>query len=314
MPPNRGYVGGKFALELGDESPFAGWLYSAEGGQYYSEVVQEKLGPSEIVNKHIGGVKYEPITISCGAGMSNAFDKWIEKSLAHDYQRKNGAILTCDYDHNLMSSIHFYEALLTEIGFPGVDANSKDPAKMTLKFQPERCVWKKEPGNQKIVAGGSSGAPINTGIQKLWTMRDFKFQVDGALEPTDKIAKIEPITIKQSTVDHYIGNMRDAFVEPGHLEYPNLTFSMSESHADKMMKWAEDFIQSGNCGQEHEKSAHLVMYASDLKTEILTLDFANVGVFKYTPDKLEAGGEQVRRIKFECYVERIDATFKKKWA
>src|SRR5947209_5818745 len=64
----RGYVAGKFALEL--DGIHAGWLYTASGGFPSSDVVTEKLGTDHIIKKHIAGVKYEPIVIQFGPGMS----------------------------------------------------------------------------------------------------------------------------------------------------------------------------------------------------------------------------------------------------
>src|ERR1043165_10211313 len=71
----RGFAAGKFALEL--DGVHAGWIHSAEGGHAYADVVTEKQGPDGIVHKHLAGVKYEDIAITCGAGMSKAFFEWI---------------------------------------------------------------------------------------------------------------------------------------------------------------------------------------------------------------------------------------------
>ena len=42
----RGYTAGKYGLEL--DGQFAGWIYSAEGGDATSDVVLERLGPDNI--------------------------------------------------------------------------------------------------------------------------------------------------------------------------------------------------------------------------------------------------------------------------
>ena len=64
----RTYTAGKFALEL--DGLFAGWVFSTEGGNATGDVVVEKVGEDHIERKHIGGVKYEDITVTCGTGMS----------------------------------------------------------------------------------------------------------------------------------------------------------------------------------------------------------------------------------------------------
>src|SRR5215216_2045558 len=51
--------------------------------------------------------------------------------------RKNGAIITADYEGKELSRLSFHNALITEIGFPALDASSKDTAKMSIKITPE---------------------------------------------------------------------------------------------------------------------------------------------------------------------------------
>src|SRR5438105_15652992 len=99
----RGYVAGKYGVEL--DGIMAGWVWSAEGGHATSDVVLEKIGPDHIQKKHIAGVKYEDITISCGTGMSKGFYTWIQSSFLHNYQRKNGAIIGDDYNFHELSRL-----------------------------------------------------------------------------------------------------------------------------------------------------------------------------------------------------------------
>ncbi len=129
---NRAYVAGKYGIEL--DGVVAGWVWSVEGGHATSDVVVEKLGCDHIQKKHIAGVKYEDITVSCGTGMSREFYNWIKASFDHNYQRKNGAVITADYNYKEYTRLSFFHALITEIGFPALDAASKDAAKMTVKF------------------------------------------------------------------------------------------------------------------------------------------------------------------------------------
>src|SRR5262249_54295271 len=133
--PARAYVAGKYIVEL--DKVAAGWVQSVEGGYAYSEVVDEKIGFDHVVHKHIAGVKYEDITISCGTGMTKAFYDWVKATFGHKYNRKDGAIVTADFNHNEISRMTFYHALISEIGFPALDASSKDAAKMTIKISPE---------------------------------------------------------------------------------------------------------------------------------------------------------------------------------
>src|SRR5581483_11295620 len=92
----RAYTAGKYAIEL--DGIEAGWVSSVEGGNASSDVVVEKVGADHIAKKHIAGVKYEDITVNCGTGMSKGFYDWIKASFDHNYVRKDGAIITADFN------------------------------------------------------------------------------------------------------------------------------------------------------------------------------------------------------------------------
>jgi phage tail-like protein len=302
----RGYVAGKYGIEL--DGINAGWVSSVEGGQATSDVVSEKVGPDHIVHKHIAGVKYEDISVSCGTGMSKGFYDWIKASFDHNYQRKDGAIITADYNYTEYTRLTFFKALITEIGFPALDAASKDPAKMTVKFSPEYTRMQAQKGNS------ISGAFKNDqAIQKRWLPSNFKLQID-KLDCT-RVNKIEAITIKQKVVDNPTGELRDYEREPAHLEIPNLVVTLSESHSKEFYDWHEDFVIRGNNGDNMERGGSLTYLAPDLKTELFTITFEHLGIFKLTPEKVEAGSENIRRVKAEMYCEDMKFEYKSSaWA
>ena len=128
----------------GSGRQFAGWISSIEGGHATSDVVVEKLGADMIQHKHLAGVKYEDITVNCGTAMSKAFYSWIQASLDRKHARNDGAIITADYDQKEVGRLDFFHALITEVGFPALDAASKDAAKMTVKFAPEYTRMKRQ--------------------------------------------------------------------------------------------------------------------------------------------------------------------------
>src|SRR6185503_6319935 len=116
----RGYTAGKYGIEL--DSINAGWVSSVEGGMATSDVVVEKIGGDLYQKKHIAGVKYEEISVSCGTGMSKGFYDWIKASFDCKYQRKNGAVIAADYNYKAITRLDFFNALISEIGFPALDA------------------------------------------------------------------------------------------------------------------------------------------------------------------------------------------------
>jgi len=64
-------------------------------------------------------------------------------------------------------------------------------------------------------------------------------------------------------------------------------------------------VIDGNCGEDQEKGGTLEYLAPDQQTVLFTLTFSNLGIFKITPDKMEAGAEGIRRAKVEMYCENI---------
>jgi phage tail-like protein len=304
----RGYVAGKYGVEL--DGIMAGWVWSAEGGHATSDVVAEKLGPDHIIKKHIAGVKYEDISIQCGTGMSKGFYEWIKASFDHKYERKNGAIIAADYNYKEHSRLTFNMGLITEIGFPALDAASKDAAKMTIKVSPEYT-------RQSTTTGGPSISgkyAIDPGKQKKWLPANFRLKIDGLEEPCSRVNKIEAITVKQKVVENPVGELRDYEKEPAHLEVPNLVITFPESHAKPFYDWHDDFVIKGNNGDDKEKSGTLEYLTPNLQEVLFTLTFKHLGIFKLTPEKVEAGNENIRRVKAEMYCENMQFKYNASWA
>jgi phage tail-like protein len=290
----RSFTSGKFAIEL--DGKIAGWLISAEGGHAVGDVVTEKIGPDHIQRKHIGAVKYEDITISCGSATSRALEGWVKSVLQRDVQRHDGAIVSVDQQLREVGRLTFSNAVITEIGFPALDAGSKDAAKLTVKFAPE--MTRRNAGSGKTLA-----AP---GVEKRWTSRDFKLEIDG-LDCTH-VNKIEALTVKQKVTENAVAEQGDS-LDVAAVEIPNLVITLSESTADSFYDWHEDFLIRGNNGQEQEKGGQLTWLQANRLGEIGKLTFRHLGIFKLAAEKVEAASENIRRVKVEMYCEDMALNF-----
>jgi phage tail-like protein len=304
----RAYVAGRYGIEL--DGIKAGWVWSVEGGHATSEVVQEKTSADHIIKKHLAGVKYEEISVQCGTGMSKAFYQWMKDSFDHKYSRKNGAIIAADYNYKEHSRLTFTNALITEIGFPALDAASKDAAKMTIKFKPEITRQTQRAGGPSIAGQFEN----KQSVQKKWLPANFKIRIDGLDKGCSRVNKIEAIVVKQKVVDHAVGELRDYEVEATQVEVPNLVLTMPESHADEFYAWHEDFVIRGNNGDDKEKGGTLEYLTPSLKEVLFTLTFQHLGIFKFMPEKVEGGSEQLRRVKAEMYCEDMKFDFLAAWA
>lgn len=296
MADQRSYTAGKYALDLAGN--MAGWVSSVEGGHCKAEVVAEKVGVDLIQHKHIGGLSYEDISVSMGTSMSKTFYEWCQASVDHQYKRiDNGAIISADFNMKEMGRLNFFNALITELGFPAVDATSKDACKMSVKFSPEYTRNIRKPG-------AAISGPLGRGEQKKWQAANFRLELQGAEKACKWVNKVEALTIKQKVVKSQVGEQRDYQIECASVEYPNLVITVSDAHADELYQWHEDFVIKGNCTQDKERTGALHYLSSDLK-ELFTLEFQGLGIFALTPEKHEAGSESIKRVKAELYCEQI---------
>ena len=300
----RMYVAGKYALEL--DNAQAGWLFSADGGSAYADVVAEKIGPDRIQRKHLAGVKFEDIQMEFGTGMSKGVYNWIKATMDGKTERHNGAVVAASFDNREMSRLTFNNALIAEIGLPALDASSKDAAKMSLTIRPELTRQTRTPGGAIVGTKGTIGGAL----QKRWLPSNFRLRIDGLERTCSRVHKIDALTIKQRAVEDRVGDGRDYAREPGTLEIPNLSITVPESYAEELYRWHEDFVIRGNCGQDKEKGGMLEYLTSDLREVLFVVTFRGLGIFRLAPEKADAGAEQLRRVKAEMYCEELKFDYK----
>jgi len=207
----RSYAGAKYGIEL--DGQFAGWIESAQGGGATSDVVLEKLGADHIQHKHLAGVKYEDIVVSCGPGMSKSFYEWIKATLDRQFVRKSGAIIAFDYNFRPMSRLEWTNGLITEVGFPACDAFSKDLAKMNIKIAPAVTRMAGPPP-------GIAGQALGQAVRKQWLSANFSLKIAGCPAACAHVNKIEAITVKTALVENAVGEVRNYNITPAHLEVP----------------------------------------------------------------------------------------------
>jgi len=187
--PQQSHAGASFAIDIGGVP--AGWIHSVEGGHATADVVTEKVGANTVQHKHLAGVKYEDIVVSAGAGMSKSFYEWIKASFDHKHVRKDGAIRVGDAQYKITDVVEFKSALISEVGFPALDAASKDAAKMTIKFSPEFTRFQK--GSGKVEPATFA---LGKGEQKRWVPRNFRLDWAGCGEPCKNQLKISPVFVR----------------------------------------------------------------------------------------------------------------------
>jgi len=190
----------------------------------------------------------DPITLA--VPMGSPIKDWIESSLSMNYQRKSGEIVSADAYGHIVERLAFDGALITEVGFPAVDGAAKDPAYMTVKFEPTYTRYKRE--------GGTVSGPTNE-AQKSWNPANFRISISGI----DAVA---------SSVDA----MKMTAKEPGKLEIPNLEVTFV-SEVPELFRWHEDFVIEGNNEQGKEKTG-LIEFLSANREAVLRLLCVRLGI------------------------------------
>ena len=293
----RPFSSERYYLELDGKA--VGFIKSIAGGDISAEVIQERAGPDHFVHKHIGAPKYDEVTIEVGFSLDEALYEWIAQSWKADFRRRDISIYTLDQNNKIQRQDEYFNALISEVAFPKIDASSKEAGFMSIKFAPEYTRSKK--------GSGKLGITQAKGQQKSWLLSNYRVEMDGL--DCSRVSQITPFTIRQIMTQVAGGERRDYEIEPTSLEFPNLTIKLAESHAESWYAWHEDFVIKGNNGAEKEKSGTLTLLSPNLKSELARVDLAGVGIFKITRDKVEANADQIKRVTADVYVEKMEFVY-----
>lgn len=281
---------GRIELTLGETA--AGFISSAVGGNATSDVVNEKVGPDFLSRKHLAGVKYEDIAITAGPGMGKEFYNWIKDSFSGQPLSLSGSIAGADANSKLFTKTDFSNALITEVGFPALDAASKDSAKMTIKFQPEFT---------RLQAATGALAP-QPPVHAKWLVSNFRLTINGM--NTNFVTSIDPLNAKwdfATQVSDAAGS-RPQLVK---IDIPNIKLRIVESQSKDFFAWHQDFVIKGNSSSENEKSGSLLFLSPDLKTELFRLDFSGLGIFALDPDPLTLSTNTIRHVTAQLYCDKM---------
>lgn len=255
----------------------------------------EKVGPDQVAKKHLGGVKYESISVTTGLDFKPLND-WIAATMKGSNQRKSGSILEADYNYTVRGEREFANALITGVTFPAFDASSKEAGFITVQITPEYT-------RLKAGSGTLQKGPVAGKQQKNWTPANFRFEMDG-LDGT-KVSRIESFTVGQQVAENPVGEQRDYQKEPARLEFPNLKVTLASTTAQTWEAWRDDFVVNGNAGDDREKNGAIV-FLDQVKSELGRLNLYNCGIFRLAPVKMEAGSEATSRTVADLYCERME--------
>jgi T4-like virus tail tube protein gp19 len=293
------YTGGSFALELDQKHSSVGWLTSIDGGHFKTASVDSQVGANAYVMKYAGKPTYDDVSFGCGAAMTGSFWAWVQSSLDRKPQRRDGALVAYDFDQKERSRRTFKGALISEIGFPALDASSKTAALLSVKISPEHIGFEEGDGSSMSAQANNNEIPK----QKRWQSSNFsvafeRFQGDDSL----RNCKVEAFTIKQNIIVNNVGFEREARKEAGRLDLPQIVVTFPESMAKGWFQW---FDKANRLGDHMDQftTGHIRYLSSDNRTELMRMDLDHVSLLSIEIDKLEAQREGIAMVKATLNVE-----------
>ncbi|MEO8698643.1 MAG: hypothetical protein ABI867_01335 [Kofleriaceae bacterium] len=290
---------GHFQLEIDGHASTA-YIKSVEGGFAKATPVEEPIGPDNQRIKHSNVVDVDPFSIECGFAGSAGVLRWIQASWQRKYNRRNGQISHAGFDLKKTYEHEFYDALITEASFPALETTGKDPAFLKLKIQPETVRHK--------AGTGSVMSSTTTTKQKLWTPNAFRFTIDQFSNQDDlkTVSKIESFTIKQGIKKFYTGKERFPQIEPTKIEFPHLVCTIPFVHATEVLKYHEKYVMTGQDDRKAQVSGSIEFLTPDRTKTLFAINFFEAGLFSASMVPAPANADQIKRVKFELYVGRMD--------
>lgn len=294
------YTGGRFAFEFDDKAS-AGFVSGIDGAHFKAEPITYQQGSDFFVTKYAGRAKYDDITINVGAAMSPPFWKWVESSLAGKPQRRNGALVGYDFNFCERSRRSFFSGLIAEIGFPALDASSKNAATLSVKITPEYIEYKKGDGHK--LSGGQAQDQMTK--QKRWLTSNFRFTLD-RFKGSDAMSsvKVEAFTVKQNIIDNPVGTEKHSRKEVGRLELPQIVATFPEHQMELWMKWWDESVAKGD-RKDNYTTGVITYYASDSSTELMHIELSGVSLVSLELDKYEAHKEAIATAKATLNIEGL---------
>ncbi|HTL12841.1 MAG TPA: hypothetical protein VL588_10155, partial [Bdellovibrionota bacterium] len=166
-----------------------------------------------------------------------------------------------------------------------LDASSKDPAYLTLRFAPTGGVHFDESIHRQRGSGEADleGSSATHETQKRWMAANFRLSIsssDGKPAPV-RVNKVEALTVKQTTTTDDVGDGRDFVGEPGPVIFPHLVVSAPSAELAALGKL---LAPDPDPNADKEETGTLEYLSEDLSETLLNIDFFNMGIFKTSSD------------------------------
>jgi hypothetical protein len=293
MPIDPRLTSARFAITI--DGQVAAQPKQVTGGDAFADVAEQVIGAGGTVRKHLSGLRYRDIEVTCGPDMGPVLRDWISDTVTGRDARKSGSVGILDANGAEQVRLDFENALLTEVALPALDGGMKDPALLHLRISPERV--RRGPGD------GTFSAPATK--TKTWLVSSFRLDIPG-LE-TRRVSRVEPLTVRVEAEPDTIGQQRVIEKVPGRLVVPNLVVTLSQLDVDTWAKWHEDFVINGRNDASQERTGILRLMGADLKTVFVELTLRGLGIFSLRP--MPATPEAMPTVQASMYCQQLAMAF-----
>jgi len=294
---SKSYTAGHFELLI-DGHKTTTFLKSVDGGWAKANLVDDPIGGNTSRSKHVSTVDVEPLSFEFGMSGSSQVLQWIQGSWNRNWSRRSGQINHANFNLKQTFEHWFYQALITETTFPTLDGSSKDGGYIKVKIQPEEVVT-------KTVSTGKQVQSDYSIKQKLWTTSAFRITLD-QIEDLQYTNKVDSFTIKQGVKKMYTGADRFPQIEPTKVEFPNITGTIPLQYARGLLEWHQEYIRQGKKDRPAQKTGMIEFLSTDRKSTLFTIQLHEVGIAFAGIESASANAEQIKRVKFELYVHRME--------
>ena len=232
--------------------------------------------------------------------MSTLFFEWIASTLDRKHTRKDGAISFQDYTGSEKERLAWQNGIISEIGFPALDASSRDSARLAVTVRPELTQHNKGSGLKSQVKTEAK--------QGKWLASNFRLTIDGV--DCTSVRRVDGLTVVQRAAPDAIGETH-IDVETSTLQIPDVVVTVAELHASDFLAWHDDFVVKGNNGQDQEKEGKLEFLSANRQDVLFTLSLHGLGIFRIRRVKETAGAAAVATVEAHMYCESMSFSYPK---
>jgi phage tail-like protein len=286
----RAYAAAHFTFEL-DGADAVGLFRSIEGGGMRADVATYQVGGSPLRWRQLGKRKFEDVKVQVGMALSQPFARWVADFLAGRGARKNGAIVAADFSHAERARRELAGAMITELGFPKLDAADHAAAYLTVGLAVEAIAFSPGDATRKLPP------PSGVDAQKRWTASSFRFRVDGLESACARVARVDAFTVKQAVVEYHAGGALAPFKMPGIVEFPNLAFYVPEPDAQPFA----DALAS----RRAPLNGALECFDAAGRT-LFELGYRGAAIVGVVPERCDASSEDIKLVKVELCTEAME--------